>query len=115
MLLCLVPALRLLAPAVSAQSPEPRIAGGSAASIEQYPWQAALVLSPAKASGDAHQRQFCGGSLITSSIVLTAAHCLYDDDPDCNPIGAVGCASPAIRAATGPSESTPMMWMSSLG
>ncbi|HKH42835.1 MAG TPA: serine protease [Solirubrobacterales bacterium] len=96
-----MPALRLLAPAVSAQSPEPRIAGGSAASIEQYPWQAALVLSPAKASGDAHQRQFCGGSLITSSIVLTAAHCLYDDDPDCNPIGAVGVCLPGHPGGDG--------------
>jgi trypsin len=84
LLLCLVPALLLLAPVAHAQF-QPRIVGGSATTIEQYPWQAAVVLSPAKVGGDAHDRQFCGGSLITASIVLTAAHCLYDDDPDCDP------------------------------
>ena len=56
---------------------EPRIVGGSTASIAQYPWQAALVLSPSESSGDAHDRQFCGGSLVTTRIVITAAHCVY--------------------------------------
>ena len=68
--------------------------GGSATTVEQYPWQAAIVVSPAKASGDAHARQFCGGSLITASIVLTAAHCLYDNDPDCEPGGGVDVCLP---------------------
>jgi secreted trypsin-like serine protease len=84
---CLVLALVILAPAAQAHSPEPRIVGGAATPVEAYPWQAAVVISPAKAAGDAYVRQFCGGSLITPSIVLTAAHCLYDDDPDCDTIG----------------------------
>jgi secreted trypsin-like serine protease len=98
---CLVLALLILAPAVRAQSPEPRIVGGAATPIEAYPWQAAVVLSPAKASGDAHERQFCGGSLITPSIVLTAAHCLYDNDPDCNSIGAVDVCLPGDPGGDG--------------
>jgi secreted trypsin-like serine protease len=84
---CLALALLILVPAAGAQSAQPRVVGGSATPIEQYPWQAAVVISPAKSSGNAHARQFCGGSLITPSIVLTAAHCVYDNDPDCNSVG----------------------------
>ena len=71
-----------------AQSPEPRVVGGSPTTIDQYPWQAAVVFV---GSGNAHQRQFCGGSLVTPSIVLTAAHCVYDTDPDCNSGGGLVC------------------------
>ena len=45
-----------------------RIVGGQPASKNQYPWQVALV---SKGSS----RLFCGGSLISSTSVLTAAHC----------------------------------------
>ena len=83
-LLGAVAAISLLAaPAVHAQSPEPKIVGGSSASVATYPWQAAVVFSPAKFGGNAHNRQFCGGSLLTSRIVITAAHCVFDTDPDC--------------------------------
>jgi trypsin len=71
------------ADAQSGGSVEPRIVGGTATSISQHPWQAAVVFSPAKVGGDAHQRQFCSGSLVTSRIVITAAHCVYGTDPDC--------------------------------
>lgn len=80
-----VPAL-LVPTSASAQGAgtvQPKIVGGSTASIAIYPWQSALVLSPAKAPGNAHQRQFCGGSLLTSRIVITAGHCVADGDPDC--------------------------------
>jgi trypsin len=80
-------ALALLVPATaSAQtdgSVQPRIVGGQQVSISQYPWQAAVVFSPSKVGGNAHERQFCGGSLVTSRIVITAAHCVFDTDPDC--------------------------------
>jgi trypsin len=87
-----VVAVALLVPATaSAQregSVQPKIVGGSPVSISQYPWQAAVVFSPSE-GGTAHDRQFCGGSLLTSRIVITAAHCVFDTDPDCF----VGCHS----------------------
>ncbi|MGZ5387547.1 MAG: serine protease [Solirubrobacterales bacterium] len=62
-----------------------RIVGGSTTTVNEYPWQVALVY-------DAHvaiippdndfRRQFCGGTLITPQIVQTAAHCLVGTDPD---------------------------------
>ncbi len=83
--------LAILVPAgASAQDKgliQPRIVGGNQASISQYPWQAAVVYS---GSGNAHNRQFCGGSLITSRIVLTAGHCVFDTDPDCGPNSSLG-------------------------
>jgi secreted trypsin-like serine protease len=83
------------ASAQSKGSVQPRIVGGGGVSISQYPWQAAVVVSPDKVSGDAHQRQFCGGSLLTSRIVITAAHCVYDTDPDClnSFLGQLPCVS----------------------
>jgi trypsin len=66
----------------------PRIVGGTGASISTYPWQAAVLFSSAQKPGKtAQQRQFCGGSLVTPNVVVTAAHCVYDppddSDPDC--------------------------------
>ena len=101
LLSCLILVLLAIAPAASAQSPEPRVVGGSQATIEHYPWQAAVVVDRAKDVGNAHQRQFCGGSLITTSIVLTAAHCVYDSDPDCDPLGGVDVCLPSDPGGDG--------------
>lgn len=68
------------ASAQSSGSVEPKIVGGDDTTISQYPWQAAVISS---GDGSAYDRQFCGGSLLTSRIVITAAHCVYDTDPDC--------------------------------
>jgi len=46
-----------------------RIIGGQNANLHEYPWQVSLV-------SKARMRHFCGGSLITERIVLTAGHCL---------------------------------------
>ncbi len=88
-------AVAALAPATagaqSGLSAQPRIVGGSPASISTYPWQAAVVYAPSKASGNALDRELCGGSLITSQIVMTAGHCIAEGDPDCS--SAVSCAA----------------------
>jgi len=44
--------------------------GGVATEQNEYPWQVALI------SGRSSRAPFCGGSLISSKEVLTAAHCL---------------------------------------
>lgn len=84
-LACVLAAVSLLVPAsASGQSNgsvQPKVVGGHSASISQYPWQAAVVES---GGGSAQSRQFCGGSLLTSRIVITAAHCVFDTDPDCS-------------------------------
>jgi trypsin len=82
-------ALALCVPATAlaqgGESVQPRVVGGSTASVTTYPWQAAVVYSTAQfPSKTAHQRQFCGGSLLTSRIVVTAGHCVAADDPDCS-------------------------------
>jgi trypsin len=70
--------LALLIPAsAGAQSNgsvQPKVVGGNNASISQYPWQAAVLIDG---------QQVCGGSLLTSRIVITAGHCVFGTDPDC--------------------------------
>lgn len=45
-----------------------RITGGSEAAPNEYPWQVALI-------NKAGSYQFCGGSIVNSKYVVTAAHC----------------------------------------
>jgi secreted trypsin-like serine protease len=57
------------APDAPSPSPavQPRIVGGGEASIKDYPYAVFLT--------DAKGNQFCGGVLVSSSAVATAAHC----------------------------------------
>jgi secreted trypsin-like serine protease len=77
-------ALLVSASGTAAGDAQPRIVGGAQTSISNYPWQAAVVLSQAESNANPQKRQFCGGSLVTSRIVITAAHCLERTDPDCD-------------------------------
>merc|ERR1712106_655808 len=49
-----------------------RIVGGTETEVNEYPWMAAIATN----SGSF----FCGGTLISSQWVLTAAHCMFKDN-----------------------------------
>jgi Trypsin len=53
-----------------------RIVGGKTTTITKWPWQAAILSGE---SGNGYLRQFCGGSLVAPNVVVSAAHCFYDD------------------------------------
>ena len=57
---------------------QPRIVGGNTTTIGEWPWQAAVTLNPALFPGNGFDRQFCGGSLVAPTIVVTAAHCVFN-------------------------------------
>jgi hypothetical protein len=56
---------------------QPRIVGGGLTTIAEWPWQAAVTLNPAFYPGNGFDRQFCGGSLVAPTIIVTAAHCVH--------------------------------------
>lgn len=60
--------------AISPHSPD--IVGGDIADTGEYPWQVALVASNYV---NPYWGQFCGGTLIDTQWVLSAAHCVEDD------------------------------------
>jgi len=70
--------LALTGAAASASDGERRIYGGSEAAPGAYPWMVALVQSDKASNLDG---QFCGGSLISPTRVLTAAHCVEGSSP----------------------------------
>ncbi|MDX3527832.1 MULTISPECIES: S1 family serine peptidase [Streptomyces] len=58
--------------------PVVQIIGGAAQPNGSYPFMAALLI---KGKGKPLDRQFCGGSLLDSDVVMTAAHCVDDVKP----------------------------------
>ncbi|MBA3490025.1 MAG: serine protease [Longispora sp.] len=65
----------LAAPAIAAGPAieHPAIVGGTESPNDAYPFMAALLH---KGKGLARDRQFCGGTLIDSNVIMTAAHCV---------------------------------------
>ena len=56
-----------------------KVIGGELAAEGAWPWQVALVVAGTPVSTDS---QFCGGSLVLDTWVLTAAHCVNMQDDD---------------------------------
>ena len=48
-----------------------RVIGGQDAKRENYPWLVRLLVTQ-----DGKDQFFCGGSLISETLILTAAHCI---------------------------------------
>jgi Ca2+-binding RTX toxin-like protein len=65
---------------------QPRIVGGNTTTIGEWPWQAAVTLNPAFYSGNGFDRQFCGGSLVAPTIIVTAAHCVHKSGSNFYPV-----------------------------
>ncbi|GAA1255223.1 serine protease [Kitasatospora nipponensis] len=75
-LLAVLPGALLTVGAAPAQA-ERRIVGGWTDTADQRPWMVAVASR--QQFGDARSGQFCGGTLVTPTKVVTAAHCFYDE------------------------------------
>jgi trypsin len=65
------------------EGPSSRIVGGAPTTIAEWPWQAALLADAAHSPPGANgfDRQFCGGTLVAPTAVISAAHCAFDVVP----------------------------------
>lgn len=62
---------------VLAAKPKPEIVGGNTAAAGRWPWQVALVQANITTNFAA---QFCGGTLVDELFVVTAAHCITENN-----------------------------------
>jgi secreted trypsin-like serine protease len=76
-LLAALPAVLAAPLPASATGAQTRIIGGNPTDTGQEPWMVALASR--SVYGDSRSGQFCGGTLVSPTKVVTAAHCLYDE------------------------------------
>lgn len=69
-------AVAVAGPAAASPSAGLSIVNGQKTSINKWPWQVALTYTRQRLPGfKPARRQFCGGSIVAPTMVLTAAHC----------------------------------------
>ena len=98
-------------PGGDAEDRSSRIVGGTETTIASWPWQTGIAIRPSILPGTGFERQFCGGSLVTPTFVITAAHCLFDNPvaapiPCCTRWSRAARPSPAARARRSTSTRT---------
>jgi hypothetical protein len=71
-------ALAVTLAATPASASQSRVIGGTSAADGAWPWMTAIV---DRTTANAYYGQFCGGSLISPTRVLTASHCILDTAP----------------------------------
>jgi secreted trypsin-like serine protease len=91
-------------PSAAAPAAQPRVINGVPGNPAEFPFLAALIRNEVLASLGAFEAQFCAGTLTSPSTVVTAAHCVVDQDsglvraPDSISIGfGANLRDPAIR------------------
>ena len=65
---------------VLAAKPSPEIVGGNTAAAGRWPWQVALLFYDAENPLTNFEAQFCGGTLVGEFFVVTAAHCVTENN-----------------------------------
>ena len=77
-MLFVLPLSTLVAPANASPRGTSGIIGGTVADISDVPWQVGLLYS--SGGPTIWDAQFCGGTVLNERWVITAAHCVSDEE-----------------------------------
>jgi len=86
----------------SAPGVAPRIVNGDIGAASEYPWLVSLIVADRIARDGVFQSQYCGGVLTTPTTVVTAAHCVVNQDSGVlrEPSGILVGLGPSLRNPT---------------